>query len=452
MKRIVLALIVLLLAVPTAWAHFIWIVPDKDGKSVQVIFSDSLTPDDPKLLAKIEKFKPFVRHADGEAAALDIDKTKEAFRLTVPGKGPRLVGLTHPYGVIQRGNAEPFLLNYYASAIAGSSAYDAPDSLRKAWDKLPLQIVRVPALKLTFEVLWQGKPLADAEVSVLAPGKDKAIDTKSNAQGRVELETVDPGLCGIRTRHVEKKEGKHDGKEYKEIRHYATFVMEAQASAAPKEDPAASKLLQEARAARARWDKFPGFTADVEVNFNGKTSKGKAIVEANGKVLLDGIDKEMEPWARRNLASTVGHRLDESATRNTPCAFIDDNKDHPLGCAIRVLNDELHSSYRIRDKQIMEVNRQTKEGKFTISVLENRPNAEGKFLSAAFVVNYWNAESGDLQRSEAHHQTWTRVGKFDLPVTTTVVTGAGEKSAAGNGKMAQSLTLTNHKLAEGAGK
>src|SRR5262249_45028947 len=156
------------------------------------------------------------------------------------------------------------------------------------------------------------------------------------------------GVYAIRVSHIESKTGEVDGKKYQEIRHYATLVVRVlfkdrcgegvEEDDKAKEDPAASKLLQEARAARARWHTFPGFTTDTEVNFNGKTSKGKAHVDSAGKVRLEGIDKDMEPWARRNLASTVGHRLDESATRNTPCAFIDDNKAHPLGRAIRVLN------------------------------------------------------------------------------------------------------------------
>ena len=58
--------------------------------------------------------------------------------------------------------------------------------------------------------------------------------------------------------------------------------------------------------------------------------------------------------------------------------------------------------------------RTMKDGKFSISVLENRKNAEGQFLSVAFVISFWNQENGELQRTEAQHQTWTRVGTFDL--------------------------------------
>ena len=50
-----------------------------------------------------------------------------------------------------------------------------------------------------------------------------------------------------------------------------------------KPDPQATKLLADARAARAQWENFSGFTADVEVNFDGKISRGKAIVAKTGR-------------------------------------------------------------------------------------------------------------------------------------------------------------------------
>jgi hypothetical protein len=207
-------------------------------------------------------------------------------------------------------------------------------------------------------------------------------------------------------------------------------------------DPAATKLLAEARAARALWRDFPGFTADVEVNFDGKVAKGRATVDAKGDVTLDlpGADKDQTAWAQRTLGSTVGHRLGGGDGPPTPCAFADDVTDHPLGRAVRVLEGEFHSSYRIRDKQILVVNREMKDSRFTITVLENAVNEEKQFLPACFVVNTWDGKTDALTNSEAHRQTWKRVDKFDLPAELTVVTAsAGKQEARG-------LKLSNHQL------
>lgn len=471
MKRCLLSLVMLVLLTSLARAHFIWIVPDKDGKSAQVIFSDTLTPDDPKLLPKIAKTELHLRKNDGTTVALKWKEAKDAYLIEVPGEGRRTVIGTCPYGVVQRGKAEPFLLIYHAKAevVAGSIVAPVGDSV--ATKLMPLEIVRESSTDTQpgqYRVLWQGKPLADAEVVVVPPGDDaKTAERKTDKDGLFDLGFSKPGVYGLRARHVEAKKGEHDGKEYKEVRHYATFVVNAQGGKLrdlsektqeepAKADPAASKLLAEARAARALWKDFPGFSADIEVNFDGKTAKGKVHVSPEGKVKLEGLDKDHETWTRRELGSIVGHRLDSGSPRDTPCAFTDDVMNHPLGRSIRVLNDELHSGYRIRGKEIVVVNRAMKDRRFTITVLESITNAEGKYLTTSFVVDYWNLESGELLRSDAFSQTWTRLGKFDLPAVTRFIGASREKPAgAGSdaepGYSARSLTLTNHKLLE-AGK
>jgi hypothetical protein len=137
----------------------------------------------------------------------------------------------------------------------------------------------------------------------------------------------------------------------------------------------------------------------------------------------------------------VGHRLPGTASLDTPCAFADDVKEHPLGRAIRVLNDEFHSSYRVRDREIIEVNRHMESSRFTITVMENRFNEEKKILPACYVVNTWDGKTNALKSSQTFHQTWQRVGAFDLPLTVTVVTATAGKQEA------RSLKLSDWKLA-----
>ncbi len=79
-----------------------------------------------------------------------------------------------------------------------------------------------------------------------------------------------------------------------------------------KPDPEATKLLADARAARANWRDFPGFSADLEVNINGKVYKTRMVVTPKGEVELKlaGADESANNWARRVLGSLVGHRMD----------------------------------------------------------------------------------------------------------------------------------------------
>jgi hypothetical protein len=112
---------------------------------------------------------------------------------------------------------------------------------------------------------------------------------------------------------------------------YAAYPKKADKGEA---DPAGVKMLSAARAARASWRDFPGFSADLEVNVDGKKVKGKVTVSGKGEVQIT-LEGDQRTWARRTLESTVGHRLDNTAAGKTPCVFANDVADHPLGRAIR---------------------------------------------------------------------------------------------------------------------
>jgi hypothetical protein len=439
MKRGCSALLLLLAAALPAQAHFIWILPGPpgDGKaSARVVFSDSLAPDSNVPVTKIAKTELFQRSVDGKAAPLPWTAGKDAYDVTLPDQQPRLLGGVCRYGVIQKGNAGPYLLHYYAKTVVGEPNAEAMKTLfLKDWDRFPLDVQPVFDTRMTARALWQGKPLADAEVVLLPPGIDEPIKAKTDRAGLFKLEAPKgQGLYGIRVGHTEAREGELDGKKYKEVRHYFTLVVPMGSTRTFKQvgakigaagdaaDPAATKLLADARAARSTWHDFPGFSADLEANFDGKVHKGRLQVSPKGKVKVDLDDADARAWTQREMSSLVGHRLGDGTSLQTPCAFADDNVHHPQGRAIRVLNDELHSGYRIRDRQILEVNRQMKDFRFTISVLENRLNAEKQFLPVAYVVHAWDLSSKVLRSSTTHHHTWQRLGKFDLPETMLVVT------------------------------
>ena len=93
-------------------------------------------------------------------------------------------------------------------------------------------------------------------------------------------------------------------------------------------------------------------------------------------------------------------------------------------------------------------------------MLHNYETPEKKYLPASYVVNTWAAGHGKghgelLTSSTSFHQTWQRVGKFDLPRTLLVVTATGTspdraEAAKADGQRgaidARSLTLSNHQL------
>lgn len=206
----------------------------------------------------------------------------------------------------------------------------------------------------------------------------------------------------------------------------------------PVEQPKASEMLTNARAARATMQNFPGFTADIQLNINQKQYRGTVQVDGKGSVTVTDLQGQPAVWVKKVLTSTITHRLQPATSIKTPCAFADEITSHPLGRLVIILNDGMHSSYRIRNNQIMEVNRNQGEGKFSIIVQENSRNEEGKFLPTSFTVQYWG-QDGSLERSEVHNQTWIREQGFDLPRSIRVVTVTKEV-------VAHELQLTNMKI------
>ncbi len=217
----------------------------------------------------------------------------------------------------------------------------------------------------------------------------------------------------------------------------AGLVWAVSVKAEEAANPAATKLLADARAARALYSNFPGFRADIEVNLDGKATRGQVEISPKGKATLTLDNADAAKWAKGTLESIIAHRLSSGPDEETPCAFADDDEHHPLGRAIRVLDDEFHSSYRIRDRQVIVVNRNVPGARFTITVLKNIVTKENKFLPASYVVNTWDAKTDALTSSEAHHQTWQRIGEYDLPKETLSV-----KATAGK-QVSRSLQLSN---------
>jgi hypothetical protein len=76
----------------------------------------------------------------------------------------------------------------------------------------------------------------------------------------------------------------------------------------------------------------------------------------------------------------------------------------------------------------------------TITVLDNDRNPEGRFLPRSYLVHYWDARTGALDRVETVQERWQRVGSWDLPVTHTLTT------ASGGGLSVRSVTLSEHAL------
>jgi hypothetical protein len=220
MARTIAAVIFGLLAVSVARGHFPFIVPDEKGDSAKVVFSDDLNPDTNVNIEKLANTKLVVRAANGMKSAGEWKKGDGFYTLAVPGSGSRVVYGVTEFGVLQKGDAKPFLLTYYPKAVLGTAT--APETV--IGDKFPLEIVATGTPgKIRFQVLASGNPVGDLEVTVLPPGGDKKKAVKTDKDGFTPEFTV-LGRYGVIVRRTVSKAGEHAGMKYDESRHYATLV------------------------------------------------------------------------------------------------------------------------------------------------------------------------------------------------------------------------------------
>src|SRR6185436_19928141 len=141
-----------------ATAHMVYVVPAKDAKTVTVVFSDSLDPDEEVPIEKIAALK-LTAVAGGKAVAVEHKTEKHSLSATLPAD-TKLVYGSVTYGLFTRGE-KPALLVYHPKAVlGGASGKDATIGEKAVAELVPV----ADGGKVKFQFVVSGKPVADAEV------------------------------------------------------------------------------------------------------------------------------------------------------------------------------------------------------------------------------------------------------------------------------------------------
>jgi uncharacterized GH25 family protein len=220
MYKSIWASILFALTATPSYAHFVLLVPSADGKNAIAILSDSLKPDDAVDVGKIGGTKLMVRRSGAADAPVAWTKDAHSYKFAIPGDGPRQVFGITDYGVMQRGESKPFLLQYQSKAVVGDWSKFEP--LGK-----PLSVEIVPVRSsngVRFRALAGGQPIANADVTVMPPDNADSTKVKTDSEG-LTPEFKSAGQYGAWVSHSEPKSGEHGGKKYEEIRRYATVVV-----------------------------------------------------------------------------------------------------------------------------------------------------------------------------------------------------------------------------------
>lgn len=430
-----------------AQAHFLFVrilPPAEGGRAAEVYFSELAEAGDPRFVNKIAKTELWLQQTPGRFAALKVHKATDRLRAWLPEEGAVVVVGRCVYGVVGRTRQTPFLLRHFPKALSGS-----PAELNKmrAYGKLPLEIVAAfedDGVRLT--VLKDGKPVPKAQF-VTVDARLTNVQLTADADGKATWRPPAAGVYSVYARDTRKEAGEAGGKKYEEIRDFATvaFTWPPERKDA---DPAAVALFEEAIAARAQWRDFPGFSARITGNLDGRRFAGTVSIDAKGEVTFSDDDSSrteaVSGWVEAQFESLVLHRLARPSApgRAKPVLrFAETRDDHPMGRLLIFEGGRFASSYRIQDKQIQVVNRCLGKENMTITVLENERNADGRFLPRGYVVHSWESGTGRLLRTETVRDRWRRVGSWDLPAAHEVTT------ATDAGLSVRRFTLSKHELA-----
>jgi hypothetical protein len=421
-----------------ARAHFLFIrigPRAEAGRWAEVYFSEQAQAGDPRFIDKVAHTELWLQSPPGEFRPLPARKASDRLRALVPVSGSVAVVGRCEYGVLAR--QVPFLLRYYPKAIAGR-----PEELNRMQRRaeIPLEVMaNIDGGRVRLAALRDGRPLPGAAFHVVDADLGEE-ELTAGPDGQATWEPKEPGRYSIYTRQDTKRAGELDGKHYEVIREFATLALDWPLGRA-EADPEAVSLFEQAVAARAQWKGFPGFTARVAGEVDGRLFEGKATIEADGSVALDGGDAALRPWFREQLESLAMHRLPPPGDGTRPVLrFAGDRDDHPLGRLLIFEGGRFASSYRIKDGQITVVNRHVGREDVTITTLGQERNGEGATLPRSYVVQRWDAATGALRRVETIQDRWQRVGSWDLPASHTVTI------ASDAGLSVRSFTLTEHAL------
>ena len=221
--------------VSVAEAHFLWLKsPVVEGRRQAYLFFGENPADEkyhlPEAIAKTEVWR---RTADGKRAPLDAKPTSgndERIGLVaaLPDDGPCVLEATAVYG-----NYHGMLLTYWAKHIHAATA----EALNAAGPSKELKIDVVPQGRgdeLELAVLWEGKPLAEAAVTVTV-GDAQPAEHKAGEDGKVVIRPDREGLVSVlANRRDAEAKGEHKGEAYAGSMNFVSLTFDWKKGAVAK--------------------------------------------------------------------------------------------------------------------------------------------------------------------------------------------------------------------------
>jgi hypothetical protein len=208
-------------------------------------------------------------------------------------------------------------------------------------------------------------------------------------------------------------------------------------SSTSKGDPRAAELLHQASQTRYTWSpEISAVSGKLTWEVDGKAGSGsfRSVLHQRGGFTINPQgDAQVPAEVKDHVASMIGHRV--APKPGTPQRAQPDYviivEDEDRGPLIQMLGDAMHSTQRVKEGKLVQVNRLMGDKRFTIDVteFEKAPDST-RFYPAAFTVTWWDATSGKLV--EKQHYTTQGFQTVDgqmFPKAEKVVSDKGGKTS-----------------------
>lgn len=326
----------------------------------------------------------------------------------------KVVGAAMDYGLLERGEV-PFKLFYFAKAVENPA--DASTRLG-----LTVELVaKVSGKDLLVTALHKGKPVSGADITVHLPEVEPSTGVTDKAGTYLIAGGADESLA-VMARVVEKISGTLEGKKFNETRSYSTLVVGRFSKAQAKPQPAYETL----KSAVENRETFPtsllGVQMEISADVDGKEVTGSFSFDLGTGVSakLTG-DETAKKWVEGQVRSLLLHRSAGRFEDGDGAYELEyTGSQNALGRQIQV-NDASKTKYRVKDGQILEVERNMGPTRLLVSVLDSISTSETKKLATLMTVSTFDVATGAIKSSSLITDSFSSVDGIWLPSRRRVV-------------------------------
>ena len=248
---------------------------------------------------------------------------------------------------------------------------------------------------------------------------------KAGADGTASWSPPAHGRYAVAVSETIPRPGTLDGKGYDEIREFASLSF-----AWPLEGRAADGSADAPLCRCRRPSRHLAGLRGVLRRCLRLVRRPRVRRQGHGQGRRGGANRDREPgaktWLQDQLDSMVMHRRPQTAATSgekTPqFRFVEDSEGHPSGRLMTVEGGQMASSYRIKDHQIMVVNRRMGKQNMTITYWRTRPTRMAGSCRTATSSSTGTPQAASSCPPRRSRSAWQRVGSLDLPVLHSVAT------------------------------